>query len=95
MATAKTPQVCATSSPGYNLEVVVSGKWVVKHPSAVPTGYVFMGRSRSDLAFSPTPGVANSWTAAVRLPAGRLWTTKVTTNDGTKARVVTVMSWLG
>ena len=92
MATASTPQVCATASTGHHLVVVVNGKWVVAHPAATPVGYVTMGHSRTDFSFTATPDKANSWTSAVTLPAGRLWTIRITVTAGGKSKKITVMT---
>ncbi|MEI7559673.1 MAG: hypothetical protein WCJ63_03690 [Actinomycetes bacterium] len=92
MATAATPQICATASTGHKLEVVVNGKWVAKYPTATPTGYTFMGGSRTNLAFTPTIGRTGSWTAKTTLPAGRIWTIKITVSNGQTSKVITLMT---
>jgi len=92
MATASTPQVCATASSGHHLVVVANGKWVVAHPTAQPTGYVTMGHSRRELGFATTSGTANSWTSDVTLPAGRLWTIKITVVNGSKSKTISLMT---
>jgi hypothetical protein len=92
MATASTPQICATASTGHHLSVVVNGKWVMKNPAATPVGYVYMGGSRTDFTFTPTLGIANSWTSNVTLPAGRIWTIKITVSTGTSTKTLTLMT---
>jgi opacity protein-like surface antigen len=92
MATASTPQVCATASTGHQLVVVVNGKWVVAHPTAQPTGYVTMGHSRTNFSFAATSGQLNSWTSSVTLPAGRLWTIKITVVNGSKSKTISLLT---
>jgi hypothetical protein len=92
MATSSTPQICATASTGHHLSVVVNGKWVVKNPTATPTGYVYMGGSRTDFTFTAKPGIANSWTSNVTLPAGRIWTIKITVSNASASKTLTLMT---